>query len=57
MDEYQADPSIATFNSQVCEIANRDLRRLSTAFSAMGPENVIQHTKVFIAIRNWYKKL
>ena len=57
MDEYQADPSIATFNSQVCEIANRDLCRLSTAFSAMGPENVIQHTKVFIAIRNWYKKL
>ena len=56
MNEYKADVSIATFNSQICEQANADLRRLSTAFTSMGPENIIQHTKVFLAIRNLKKK-
>ena len=56
MDQYLTDNNIATSNSQVCEQANRDLRQLSSAFSSMGPENIIQHTKVFLAIRNKYKK-
>ena len=56
MNEYTLDTNIASFNSQVCEQANRELRRLSAAFTSMGPENVVQHTKVIFAIRNGIKK-
>ena len=55
MDQYEADEAIKEINSQVCEQANRDLRRMSTPFAFMSPENVIQHTKIFLALRNMDK--
>ena len=33
-------------------VYGRNLRRLSTACAFMSPENVVQHIKVFLAIRN-----
>ena len=50
MDSYSADENIVNLNSQVCEQANRDLRRLSTSATFMTPENLMQHVKVFLAI-------
>ena len=55
MDSYSADEDIVHLNSQVCEQANRDLRRLSTSATFMTPENLMQHVKVFLAIRNILK--
>ena len=55
MDSYSDDEDIEKLNSQVCEQDNKDLRRLSTQITFMSPENVIQHAKVFIAIRNMLK--
>ena len=56
MDSYSADENIKELNSQVNEQANRDLRRLSTPAAFMSPENLIEHTKVFLAIRNMKKE-
>ena len=55
MDTYKADEDICNVNSQVNEQANSNLRCLSTSFAYKSPENVIQHTKVFLAIRNMDK--
>ena len=57
MASYSENESINSLNSQVCEQANRDLRRLSTPVSFMSPTNVILHTKVFLALRNLNKKI
>ena len=56
MDSYSEDQTIKNLNSQVNEQANRDLRRLSTPGAFMSPENLIEHTKVFLAIRNMKKE-
>ena len=56
MDSYKADPEIACINSQANEQANASLRRLQTQLTYMHIENVIQHTAVFLAIRNMDKK-
>ena len=56
LDTYSADEEIATLNSQVCEQANKDLRNLSIPFAYASPTNVVQQTKVFLAIRNMSKK-
>ena len=55
MDTYQTNEDIRGVNSQVNEQANSNLRRLSTSFSYKSPENVIHHTKVFLALRNYDK--
>ena len=55
MDTYKADEDIEKINSQVNEQANRHLRRLSTSATYMSPVNVVQHVKVFLAIRNMQK--
>ena len=52
MREYPHDEFIQSINSQVCEQGNRDLRKLSVPAAYMNPENLIQQTKVFLALRN-----
>ena len=52
MDTYSSDKEIKNINSQANEQANRKLRLLSTQAAYMSPENVIQHVKIFLAIRN-----
>ena len=55
MDTYKANNVIKNINSQANEQANSKLRLLSTQAAYMSPENVIQHTKVFLALRNMDK--
>lgn len=57
MNTYSTDPSIASINSQVNEQANRFIHNLSTQMSFMGPENAIQHLKIFFALRNAQKSV
>ena len=52
MNQYSKDSKIKQINSQVCEQANADLRRLGTVISSMKPENAMYHIKLFLAIRN-----
>merc|ERR1712105_87726 len=55
MDTYEADDKIKNINSQANEQANAKLRLLSTQAVNMAPENLIQHTKVFLALRKMDK--
>ena len=57
MDTYSSDKDIKNINSQANEQANAKLRLLSTQAVNMGPENLIQHVKVFLATRNMDKIL
>lgn len=52
MTRYNADEYIVGINSQVNEQANRAIHNLSTQMACMGPQNVIQHMKTFLALRN-----
>ena len=52
MKAYAKDPDIKALNSQVCEQANSQLRRLGTQLAYMHPENAILLVKIFLAIRN-----
>lgn len=52
MDNYVKDPDIKNFNSQACEQANSQLRRLRTQLAYMTPENAKFHVKLFLAMRN-----
>ena len=56
MDTYSSDNTIKNINSQANEQANARLRLLSTQAVCMSPENIIQHTKVFLALRNMDKQ-
>ena len=49
---YNSDPSIKAINTQVNEQANSDLRNLSKQVTHMRPDNVMLHTKIFLAERN-----
>ena len=55
MDSYSSDKDIKNINSQANEQANRKLRLLSTQAIYMPPENIIQHVKIFLTIRNMDK--
>lgn len=56
MDAYKADTFIRELNSQCCEQANADLRRLSQQLTYMTPKNLMHHTALFLALRNQQKK-
>ena len=56
MDSYKYNDDIVSINSQANEQANASLRRLQTQLTYMHVTNVIQHTAVFLAIRNMDKK-
>ena len=55
MDTYASDIVIKSINSQANEQANARLRLLTTQAVSMSPENMIHHTKVFLALRNMDK--
>ena len=57
MNTYSTDKVIKNINSQANEQLNSKLRLLSTQAVSMSPENLIQHTKVFLALRNLDKSL
>ena len=57
MNTYSTDPSIASINSQVNEQGNGFIHNFSTQMSLMGPENAIQHLKIFFALRNAQKSV
>lgn len=52
MDTYSSDKETKNINSQANEQANRKLHLLSTQAVYLSPDNVIQHVKIFLAIRN-----